>query len=147
MEKKKLSQYRSLKKELELIDEKLEKLYERQENVPDVMGKVTGSSKDFPYTQVRTTVRMAEPEINDSIKRLIKIKEKRQQDVMRGLEEIETYIAEIKDSETRRIFELIYIDGKKQREVAEEVNLDRSRVARQISAYLKTHTKHKKSML
>ncbi len=147
MEKKKLSQYRSLKKELELIDEKLEKLYERQENVPDVMGKVTGSSKDFPYTQVRTTVRMAEPEINDSIKRLIKIKEKRQQDVMRGLEEIETYIAEIKDSETRRIFELIYIDGKKQREVAEEVNLDRSRVSRKISDYLKTHTKHKKDML
>ena len=85
MEKKKLSQYRSLKKELELIDEKLEKLYERQENVPDVMGKVTGSSKDFPYTQVRTTVRMAEPEINDSIKRLIKVKEKRQQDVMLSL--------------------------------------------------------------
>ena len=66
---------------------------------------------------------------------------------MRRLEEIETDIAEIKDSETRRIFELIYIDGKKQREVAEEVNLDRSRVSRKISDYLKTHTKHKKSML
>ncbi len=137
MEKKKLSQYRSLKKELELIDEKLEKLYERQENVPDVMGKVTGSSKDFPYTQVRTTVRMAEPEINDSIKRLIKIKEKRQQDVMRELLEIEEYIAGIRDSKTRQIFEKVYVDGKTHQEVAEEIGFERSGISKRIDGYIK----------
>ena len=36
MDKKKLSQLRPLKKELELIDRKLDRLYERQENVPVV---------------------------------------------------------------------------------------------------------------
>lgn len=54
VDKKKLGQLRPLKKELELIDRKLDRLYERQENVPVVMGKVTGSSKDFPYVEVRT---------------------------------------------------------------------------------------------
>ncbi len=45
MDKKKLSQLRPLKRELVLIDKRLEKLYERQENVPTVLGKVTGSSR------------------------------------------------------------------------------------------------------
>ncbi len=36
MDKKKLSQLRPLKKEIELIDRKLDRLYERQENVPVV---------------------------------------------------------------------------------------------------------------
>ena len=60
MDKKKLSQLRPLKKELELIDKKLDRLYDRQENVPVVLGKVVGSSKDFPYTEVRMTVQMDE---------------------------------------------------------------------------------------
>lgn len=73
MDKEKLKQYGALKKELQMLDDKLDKLYERQENIPEVMGKVTGSSNDFPYTQVRTTVRMAEPKENDAIKKLIRI--------------------------------------------------------------------------
>lgn len=137
MDKEKLKQYIPLKKELKMLDKKLEKLYARQENIPEVLGKVTGSSLDFPYTEVRTTVKMSEPKENDAIKRLIRIKEKRKEEVNRLLVEIEEFIAGIPDSITRQIFELTYIDGKKQREVATTVRYSRSRVSQIINRYLK----------
>ena len=135
MDKKKLGQLRSLKKEMELIDRKLDRLYERQENVPVVMGKVTGSSKDFPYVEVRTTVQMDEPKEADEIEKQIRIREKERVESL--ITEIEQFIAEIPDSRDRQIFELIYIDGKKQREVADTVEYSRSRISQIINGYLK----------
>lgn len=147
MDKKKLSQLRPLKKELELIDRKLDRLYERQENVPVVMGKVTGSSKDFPYVEVRTSVLMDEPKEADEIEKQIRIREKRREQVEKLITEIEQFIAEIPDSRDRQIFELIYIDGKKQREVADEIGLERSVVSKRITNYLNLHTNHKNSVV
>ena len=137
MDKGKLKQYGALKEELQMLDDKLDKLYERQENVPEVMGKVTGSSQDFPYTQVRTTVRMAEPKENDAIKKLIRIKEQRREQVNDLIVEIEEFIAGIPDSETRQIFELTYLEGKKQREVAEQLGYTKGRISQKITQYLK----------
>lgn len=137
MDKEKLKQYGALKKELQMLDDKLDKLYERQENIPEVMGKVTGSSNDFPYTQVRTTVRMAEPKENDAIKKLIRIKEQRREQVNDLIVEIEEFIAGIPDSETRQIFELTYLEGKKQREVAERLGYTKGRISQKITQYLK----------
>ena len=136
MDKKKLSQLRPLKKELALIDRKLDRLYERQENVPVVMGKVTGSSKDFPYVEVRTSVLMDEPKEADEIEKQIRIREKRREQVEKLITEIEQFIAEIPDSRDRQIFELIYIDGKKQREVAEYMGMERSSISKIITANL-----------
>ena len=147
MDKKKLSQLRPLKKEIELIDRKLDRLYERQENVPVVMGKVTGSSKDFPYVEVRTSVLMDEPKEADEIEKQIRIREKRREQVESLIAEIEQFIAEIPDSRDRQIFELIYIDGKKQREVADEIGLERSVVSKRITNYLNLHTNHKNSVV
>lgn len=137
MDKEKLKQYGALKRELQMLDDKLDKLYERQENIPEVMGKVTGSSQDFPYTQVRTTVRMAEPKENDAIKKLIRIKEQRREQVNDLIVEIEEFIAGIPDSETRQIFELSFVEGKKQREVADAIGYSRGRISQIISEYMK----------
>ncbi len=136
MDKKKLCQLRPLKKEIELIDRKLDRLYERQENVPVVMGKVIGSSKDFPYTEVRTSVLMDEPKEADEIEKQIRIREKRREQAESLITEIEQFIAEIPDSRDRQIFELIYIDGKKQREVAEYMGMERSSISKIITAVL-----------
>lgn len=144
MDKKKLSQLRPLKKELELIDKKLDRLYDRQENVPVVLGKVVGSSKDFPYTEVRTSVLMDEPKEADEISKQIRIREKRREQVEKLITEIEQFIAEIPDSRDRQIFELIYIDGKKQREVAESMGVERSSVSKKITAVLQLSHKSQK---
>lgn len=135
---------RPLKKELELIDKKLDRLYDRQENVPVVLGKVVGSSKNFPYTEVRTTVQMDEPKEADEISKQIRIREQRREQVEKLITEIEQFIAEIPDSRDRQIFELIYIDGKKQREVAESMGVERSSVSKKITAVLQLSHKSQK---
>lgn len=137
MDKARLNQLRPLKKELELIDKKLDKLYERAENVPVVMGKVTGSSSDFPYIEVRTSVLMDEPKEADEISKQIRIKRQRKAQVEKLITEIEQFIAEIPDSVDRQIFELRYIDGMKQREVAEAVGYTQGRISQIIKRYLK----------
>lgn len=137
MDKKKLSQLRSLKKELELIDRKLDRLYERQENVPVVMGKVTGSSKDFPHTEIRTSVLMDEPKEADEIEKQIRIREKRREQVESLITEIEQFIAEIPDSRDRQIFELRYIEELTMKKVGERVGYSKGRVSQIISGYLK----------
>lgn len=147
VDKKKLGQLRSLKKEMELIDRKLDRLYERQENVPVVMGKVTGSSKDFPYVEVRTSVLMDEPKEADEIEKQIRIREKRREQAESLITEIEQFIAEIPDSRDRQIFELRYIDGMKQKDVAAVVGLERSAISKKITDYLNFHTNHKNSVV
>lgn len=137
MDKKKLSQLRPLKKELELIDKKLDRLYDRQENVPVVLGKVVGSRKYFPYTEVRTTVQMDEPKEADEISKQIRIREKRREQVKKLITEIEQFIAEIPDSRDRQIFELRYIEGLTMKKVGEKVGYSKGRVSQIISGYLK----------
>lgn len=50
--------------------------------------------------------------------------------------EIEEWVEAIPDSLTRRIFRMMYIHGRKQKQVAKDVHLDRSRVSRKIDKYL-----------
>ena len=45
--------------------------------MPEVLGKVTGSSKDFPYTEEHITVRMDEPKESDEIRSMMRINERR----------------------------------------------------------------------
>ena len=52
-------------------------------------------------------------------------------------EEIEEWVEAIPDSITRRIFRMTFLQGRKQKDVAKAVNLDRSRVSRKIDDYLK----------
>lgn len=137
MDKERLSQLKPLRRELETIDKKLNKLYDRQANIPIIMGKVVGSSKDFPYTEVRTSVLMNKPNESDEIDKQIRIKENQKSKVEKLITEIEQFIAEIPDSIDRQIFEHRYIDGMKQREIANRVGLERSSISKRIDAVLK----------
>ena len=81
MDKKTLKQYRALLREQELNNKAIDRLYDRLDNVPVVAGKVVGSSRNFPYTEVRTTVQMDEPVESDEINRRLKIREERQEKI------------------------------------------------------------------
>ena len=132
-----MRQYRPLLKEIELLSKKLVKLQERAYNVPEVLGKVTGSSKDFPYTEEHITVRMDEPKESDEIRSMMRINERRLDKAEAARLEIEQFIAAIPDSTDRQIFELSFLEGKKQREVADVVGYSRGRVSQIISKYVK----------
>ena len=73
MDKKTLKKYRSNKDRLIRIEERIQELCEREPTV--VMGKVTGSSADFPYTEVRTSVQMYDPYEEENVRRQIRRKE------------------------------------------------------------------------
>lgn len=137
MDKKTLRQYVSLKKEIKLLEQKIDKLQLRALNVPTVLGKVKGSSKDFPYTEIRTTVQMDEPKESGEIGRLLRIKSARLETTSALVMEIEQFIADIPASADRQIFEMSFLDGKKQREVAEAVGYSRGRISQIISRYTK----------
>lgn len=137
MDKKMLKQYRALLREQALNDKAIDKLYDRAAEVPTVMGKVVGSSKDFPYTEVRTSVQMDEPKETDEIARRLRIRKERQEQIRAAVLEIEQFIAVIPDSDARQIFEMAYLEGRKQHEIADELGYSRGRIPQIINQYLK----------
>lgn len=135
MDKGRLKKHKKNKDRLKRIDEKIEELCGREVQV--VSGKVTGSSKDFPYTEVRTLVQMYEPYENERINKRIREYETERLVLLQEVEEVDQYIEEIKDYEVREIFELSFVEGKKQREVADTIGYSRGRISQIISEYLK----------
>ena len=102
-----------------------------------MMGKVTGSSHDWPYIETHYSVYMDEPKEADEIDRRLRIKRARQEEVSRLAAEIEEYIAGIPDSADRQIFEMCFLQGKTHREIAEALGYSRGRVTQRISELLK----------
>lgn len=135
MDKLKLKKYIPNKARLKRIDERISELCGKE--VATVMGKVTGSSKDFPYTEVRTSVQMYDPDENDRINKQIREKEVERLQVLEEIREVEEFLEGIEDAEIKEIFELLYVDGKKQREVADIIGYSRGRISQITSGYLK----------
>lgn len=129
-----LRELKYLKKELIRLERQIGRLEEKE--IPVVAGKVKGSSRDFPYIEVRTSVLMDEPVTADAVEKLLKIKRDRRQLVDRKIIELEQFIKDIPDSLTRQIFELYFQDGKRQQDVAKLLHLDQSRISRKINEYL-----------
>lgn len=130
-----LRELKYLKKELIKLNKQIEKL--QSKDIPVVAGKVKGSSKDFPYIEVRTSVLMEEPATADSVNKLLKIKNERRQQVEKKIIETERFIQNIPDSLTRQIFELCFQEGKRQKDVAKIMHLEQSTISKRISTYLK----------
>lgn len=137
MTRKKLKQYKALKKEIEGLEKAIDDLRDRAQDIPTVIGKVQASQPDFPYIEQHISVQMDEPKEADMISRKIRIKQKRLDEANELSLEIEQFVAGIQDSADRQIFEMVYLEGKKQREVAELVGYSRGRIPQKISQYLK----------
>lgn len=137
MTREKLKQYRALKREIESLDKAIDKLRDRALDIPEVMGKVTASGHEFPYIEEHITVCMDEPKEADMISRRIWIKKKRKEEAEKAALEIEQFIAGIPDSTDRQIFEMLYLEGKKQREAADAVGYTQGRISQKIGKYLK----------
>lgn len=135
MDKKTLKRYKLNKDRLIRIEEQIQELCERESTV--VMGKVTGSSADFPYTEVRTSVQMYDPYEEENISRQIRRKEADRLRILKEQREVEDYINGIDDPEIKEIFELSFIEGKKQIEVAETIGYSRGRISQKIGEQLK----------
>ncbi len=147
MDKKKLERYKPLKRELLMIDKQISKMEERREELPVVMGKVQSSDHEFPYTERRVSVQMYEPKEAYKIDREIVRKRARKRQIEEEMNGIESFISAMPEGEDRQVFELYYLEGMKQREVADIVGLERSSISKKISDYLQLSHNSQKNML
>lgn len=135
MDKRSLQRHKKNKDRLKRIDKKIEELCGREVQV--VSGKVTGSSKDFPYTEVRTSVLMYEPYENDRIIKRIREYEAERLVLLQEIEEVDQYIENIENSEVREIFEYLYQEGISQKNVGKMVGYSQGRISQIVDTFLK----------
>lgn len=135
--KKTLKQYRALCREVPKLKKDISRLLENLEDLPVVSGKVMKSSDDFPYIEEHITVKISEPVAATEIKKQIRVKEQRLQQAEKEKTRIEQFVAEIGDSTARQIVEMVFIDGKRQNDVADIMGYSKGRVSQIISEVLK----------
>ncbi len=137
MNREQLSKYKKNKRDIENLDGIIAKLQERLDAVPVVSGKVTKSSDDFPYIEEHVQVRVEEPKAATALKMRIYEKEKRKDQLIRENEKVEKYIAAMPDGTTKDIFEMVYLDGMTQNEVAEYLGYTKGRISQIITETVK----------
>ena len=137
MNREQLSKYKKNQRDIENLDGIIAKLQERLDAVPVVSGKVTKSSDDFPYIEEHVQVRVEEPKAATALKMRIHEKEKRKDQLIRENEKVEKYIAAMPDGTTKDIFEMVYLDGMTQNEVAEYLGYTKGRISQIITETVK----------
>ncbi len=137
MDKKCLKRYRANRRELLSLERTLERLYAQLEDVPEVSGKVSKSSDDFPYIEQHVTVQMQEPKKASEIKDRIRKKEKRHKALLADMAEAERIIMKMPEGLSRQILELVYLEGMSQQEVGEVVGYTQSMVSKIIKTTMK----------
>ena len=133
MDKECLKRYRANRRELLSLERTLERLYAQLEDVPEVSGKVSKSSDDFPYIEQHVTVRMQEPKKASEIRK----KEKRHKALLADMAEAERIIMKMPEGLSRQILELVYLEGMSQQEVGEVVGYTQARVSQIIRIAMK----------
>lgn len=137
MNREQLSKYKKNKRDIENLNGIIAKLQERLDAVPVVSGKVTKSSDDFPYIEEHVQVRVEEPKAATALKMRIYEKEKRKDQLIRENEKVEKYIAAMPDGTAKDIFEMVYLDGMTQNEVAEYLGYTKGRISQIITETVK----------
>lgn len=137
MNREQLSKYKKNKRDIENLDGIIAKLQERLDAVPVVSGKVTKSSDDFPYIEEHVQVRVEEPKAATALKMRIHEKEKRKDQLIHENEKVEKYIAAMPDGTVKDIFEMVFLDGMTQNEVAEYLGYTKGRISQIITETVK----------
>lgn len=146
MTKSELEQLLDLRKEIQELDAKVERMQEQR--VGRVTDRVQASMPDFPY--VRTTKTITGVDNKGSRKRRRELTEsellllKRRQQAVDAEFKISQYIKGIDDSRIRRIISLRYEEGLSWDKVAAAMNCDRTYPEKLLTKYLKEHPEKKK---
>lgn len=134
-----LNQYRAIKLEIEDLDFRIKQLEKQKDRI--ITDKVTGSMKDFPYTQQNFTITGADPDEHRlRLRRIDELQRKRRSKLSELIEketEIHDFIYTIANSELRQIIILTYVDGLTQTEIGRKLHMDQSYVSKKLSEFFK----------
>lgn len=123
---------KELNKEIEQAEKSIEKLIEEGTVCDKVKGGIGGIQgfkiEGFPVVEYQRRRRV----LKNKVHRL----QKKENDLIELKDNIEKYIEKIPVSRDRRIFRMIFIENKTQKQVAKELFIDRSLVSKIISKYL-----------
>lgn len=144
MTEKELKQYKDIKAEIADINSRISDM--KHGEVVQFC-TVKGSDKYFPYTPKVFYVAGIDPadakQREKKIIELLRQREVQRDELVKKQIEIEQFIVGIRDSRTRMIFRMHFIDGMTQIEISDKLYVDQSGVSRKIQNYLKTHKTHK----
>lgn len=132
-----INKHKQNKRELDMVNRQLDRLYAQLEAVPEVSGKVTRSSTDFPYIEEHVTVRMDEPKAATAIRDRIRKKEKRQQELLAEIRATEEAVASLPDGIKKQIMEMVYLEGMSQADAAELMGYTQGRISQIIADLVK----------
>ena len=132
-----INKHKQNKRELDMVNRQLDRLYAQLEAVPEISGKVTRSSTDFPYIEEHVTVRMDEPKAAIAIRDRIRKKEKRQKELLAEIKSTEEAVASLSDGIEKQIMEMVYLDGMSQTDAAELMGYTKGRISQIISRIIK----------
>lgn len=132
-----INKHKQNKRELNMVNRQLDRLYAQLEAVPEISGKVTRSSTDFPYIEEHVTVRMDEPKAATAIRDRIRKKEKRQKELLAEIKSTEEAVASLPDGIEKQIMEMVYLEGMIQNEVADMLGYTKGRISQMISRITK----------
>lgn len=135
VDKQRLKKHKANKERLKRLEEKIQDLCSTE--AEEVMGKVRGSSKYFPYTEVRTSVVMADPYEQEKINKQIRKKEAERMLLKAEVDEVDEYIEAIVDPEIKEIFEYLYQEGRSQSDTGEKLGYSQGRISQIVAEYLK----------
>ena len=110
---------------------------EQMKEIPTVLGKVKGSSPNFPYIEQRFTVMMEEPVEADKQAERIKRLGQEIEQAEKEVDEVEQFISAIRDTRDKEVLSLRYIEGKKAIEVAGIVGYTKGRISQIVKKYIK----------
>nr|DAI81833.1 MAG TPA: Protein of unknown function (DUF722) [Caudoviricetes sp.] len=135
MDKQRLKKHKGNKERLKRLEEKIQDLCSTE--AEEVLGKVRGSSKYFPYTEVRTSVIMPDPYEQEKINKQIRKKEAERMLLKAEVDEVDEYIEAIGDPEIKEIFEYLYQEGRSQSATGEKLGYSQGRISQIVAEYLK----------
>lgn len=132
----KFEQYRKHLTEIIKLENSIDKLLKKQEHLAIVKDKVQASLNDWPYTLTHVTVDAYDPLKYTTIERMIRKKQMLIEAYNKEILEVENIIDSMEDSITRIVFREVYIEGRKQKDVAEELNYTPARISQIIQKEL-----------
>lgn len=107
-----LRQLRHLKREIELLQDQIADFDSLVDGLPVVTDRVRGSDSEYPYVERGFIIRGRDPaEYQRRVKRLQRKLERRRDDYMALVEEMNEFIERIDDSLVRQIIALRHING------------------------------------
>ena len=128
---------RKNRRELDSVNKAICRLQQQLDNVPVVSGKVSSSSKEFPYVESHLTVEMKEPREADKLERRLIEKKSRRRILQSKIRAAEMFIEDMPEGIEKDIFEMIYLEGMTQCEVARSVGYTQARISQIISSVTK----------